>query len=106
MAREKRLPQNQPVRVSIVVACRNEMADIRAFVDSLLAQDADGLQWEAILADGMSDDGTRQFLEDLPAAFATFHVSYGLGFAAGLLRLGSRPAELPVSGSAFTRLTR
>ena len=52
------------MRVSVVVACRNEMADIRAFVDSLLAQDTGGLQWEAILADGMSDDGTRQFLED------------------------------------------
>ena len=58
------MKENREVRVSIVVACRNEMADIRAFVNSLLAQDAGGLEWEAILADGMSDDGTREFLEE------------------------------------------
>lgn len=40
------------------------MADIRAFVDSLLAQDTGDLEWEAILADGMSDDGTREFLDE------------------------------------------
>ncbi len=62
------------VRVSIVVACRNEMADIRAFVDSLLAQDAGGLEWEAIIADGMSDDGTREFLEEYCAGHARVRV--------------------------------
>jgi succinoglycan biosynthesis protein ExoA len=50
-------------RVSIVVACRNEIGHIRAFLDSLLPQDAGDFGWEAIIADGMSDDGTREFLE-------------------------------------------
>ena len=50
--------------VTIVVACRNEMRDIRSFLESLLAQDTGGLAWEAIIADGLSTDGTREFLED------------------------------------------
>lgn len=51
------------VRVSIVVACRNESKHIAAFLDSLLAQDMGDIRWEAILADGASDDGTREVLD-------------------------------------------
>jgi cellulose synthase/poly-beta-1,6-N-acetylglucosamine synthase-like glycosyltransferase len=68
LAKERHVNESREVRVSIVVACRNEMADIRSFVDSLLAQDAGSLEWEAILADGMSEDGTREFLEEYCAA--------------------------------------
>ncbi len=50
------------VRVSIVVACRNEIKHIAAFLDSILAQDMEDIAWEAILADGMSNDGTREVL--------------------------------------------
>lgn len=53
----------EEVRVSIIVPCRNEITHIRPFLDSLLAQDMDGIPWEAIVADGMSDDGTREVLE-------------------------------------------
>jgi len=49
-------------RVSIVVACRNESKYIQAFVDSLLAQDLAGFDWEIIVADGASDDGTSEIL--------------------------------------------
>lgn len=49
-------------RISIVVACRNEAAHIGAFLDSLLGQDMTGIEWEAIAADGMSEDGTRAIL--------------------------------------------
>jgi len=52
------------VRVSIIVACRNEINHIRALLDSLLAQDMDGIPWEAIIADGMSNDGTASILEE------------------------------------------
>ncbi len=52
------------VRVSIVVACRNEIKHIAAFLDSILAQDMTGIAWEAILADGMSNDGTREILDE------------------------------------------
>jgi succinoglycan biosynthesis protein ExoA len=50
-------------RISIIVACRNEITHIRRFLNSLLSQDLDGMSWEAILADGMSDDGTRDVLD-------------------------------------------
>jgi glycosyltransferase involved in cell wall biosynthesis len=50
--------------ITIVVACRNEASHIRAFLDSLVRQDFGAFAWEAIIADGMSDDGTRAILED------------------------------------------
>ena len=50
--------------VSIVVPCRNEAGAIRAFLESLLAQNLEGLDWEVIVADGMSDDGTLAILEE------------------------------------------
>ncbi len=50
--------------LTIIVACRNEKGHIREFLDSLLAQDLSGISWEAIIADGMSDDGTRQILNE------------------------------------------
>jgi succinoglycan biosynthesis protein ExoA len=50
--------------VSIVVACRNESKHIREFVDSLLTQDLEGMDWELIIADGMSVDGTREFARE------------------------------------------
>jgi succinoglycan biosynthesis protein ExoA len=57
------MTQHEPVRVTIIVACRNEISHIRAFLDSLVAQDMHGISWEAIIADGMSDDGTMGVLQ-------------------------------------------
>ena len=48
--------------LSIVVACRNESKHIGTLIDSILAQDLAGFEWEAIIADGMSEDGTRELL--------------------------------------------
>ena len=53
----------EAIHISIVVACRNERAHVLAFLDSLFEQDLDGFEWEALIADGMSDDGTRQIVE-------------------------------------------
>jgi GT2 family glycosyltransferase len=52
------------VDISIVVACRNEAPHIARFLDSLLDQEMEGLAWEAIIAEGMSSDGTRAIIED------------------------------------------
>jgi succinoglycan biosynthesis protein ExoA len=49
--------------VSIVVPCRNEAKAIDAFLNSLLNQEMGNINWEVIIADGMSDDGTRKILE-------------------------------------------
>jgi succinoglycan biosynthesis protein ExoA len=60
----KGLPQASAVAsISLVVACRNEYRHMRVFLDSLLRQDLDGFNWEIIVADGMSDDGTRSVLD-------------------------------------------
>jgi glycosyltransferase involved in cell wall biosynthesis len=55
-------------RISIVVACRNEIRHIREFLDSILSQDLAGMDWEVIVADGMSEDGTREVLEQYAAS--------------------------------------
>jgi len=50
-------------RVSVIVPCRNEAAHIDAFVASVLAQWLPpGWTLELIVADGASDDGTRERL--------------------------------------------
>jgi len=57
-----------PLTLSIVVPCRNEANAIRPFLDSLLAQYLAGIEWEVIIADGMSDDGTRAILQEYARA--------------------------------------
>lgn len=59
-----------PTRVSIIVPCRNEAAHIRALLDAIDRQEGlDDFDWEAIVADGCSDDGTAQIIE----AYAAEH---------------------------------
>lgn len=55
--------------VSIVVPCRNEASDIEACLGCILAQEAlpDGRTFEVLVADGMSDDGTRPKVSALAA---------------------------------------
>ena len=51
--------------ISIVVPCRNEKDHIEACVRSLLAQEPPSGGFEVIVADGLSDDGTRDTLKRL-----------------------------------------
>lgn len=48
--------------VSVIVPCRNEVKNIDSFFNSLAKQDLAGIDWEVVVADGMSDDGTREKL--------------------------------------------
>jgi succinoglycan biosynthesis protein ExoA len=48
--------------VSVMVPCRNEREHIEAAVKSILAQQPPSGDFEVIVADGMSDDGTREIL--------------------------------------------
>jgi glycosyltransferase involved in cell wall biosynthesis len=56
------------MKISIIVPCRNEKRHIRDFLDSLLAQELDP-DWmiEILVADGFSDDGTRDLLRQYSA---------------------------------------
>lgn len=51
-------------RVSIVLPCRNEAGHIEACIQSILAQEAPEGGMEVIVADGMSTDGTHEYLEE------------------------------------------
>jgi glycosyltransferase involved in cell wall biosynthesis len=55
---------DQPA-ISVVIPCRNEKGHIESCVRSMLAQQPPGEGFEIIVADGMSDDGTRDILERL-----------------------------------------
>jgi len=55
--------KSQRVDVSIVVPCRNEIGHIRRFLHSVSVQETPGMNVEVLVADGMSDDGTRQVLD-------------------------------------------
>lgn len=56
-------PQDTPAWVSVIAPCRNEAGHIAAFCESALAQVLPpGWQMEVLVADGCSDDGTRELL--------------------------------------------
>lgn len=50
------------IALSIVVLCRNERDHIGGCLDSLLSQDIPADEYEVLVVDGMSDDGTRQIV--------------------------------------------
>jgi len=52
------------VRVSVVLPCRNEALFIRGCLDSILANDYPRDWLEILVVDGMSDDGTREVVEE------------------------------------------
>jgi glycosyltransferase involved in cell wall biosynthesis len=56
---------DQAPAVSVVIPCRNERRHIEACVRSMLAQVPPPGGFEVIVADGMSDDGTREILQRL-----------------------------------------
>ncbi|MGK2898776.1 MAG: glycosyltransferase family 2 protein [Burkholderiaceae bacterium] len=56
-------------QVSIIVPCRNERSYIEGFCAGVLRQQlAPGWRWQLVVADGQSDDGTRELLQALSAA--------------------------------------
>jgi succinoglycan biosynthesis protein ExoA len=60
--------------VSVVVPCRNEVDHIETALRSVLAQETSPGEFEVIVADGMSDDGTRQILKKLADEDQRLHI--------------------------------
>ena len=60
--------------VSVVIPCRNEKDHIEACVRSILTQEPPPGGFEVILADGMSDDGTRDILKGLIEQDSHVHI--------------------------------
>ncbi|MBO9540006.1 glycosyltransferase family 2 protein [bacterium] len=50
--------------LSVIVPCRNERQHIAPFLEAVLAQAREGFELEVLIADGMSDDGTREVLAE------------------------------------------
>jgi succinoglycan biosynthesis protein ExoA len=66
-------PWNQIV--SVISPCRNEMGHIGPFLESVLAQSLPaGVTLEVLIADGQSDDGTREWLDEYAQANPWIHV--------------------------------
>jgi succinoglycan biosynthesis protein ExoA len=80
--------------VSIVLPCRNEQGYIQACLQSVLDQDRPEGGLEILVADGMSTDGTREYLQQMSRAHPEIRVldnpgrivSTGLNAAIGVAR--------------------
>jgi glycosyltransferase involved in cell wall biosynthesis len=57
-------PPERPL-VSVIIPCRNEAEGIEGCLASVLAQEEPEGGFEVIIADGMSEDGTREVVERL-----------------------------------------
>lgn len=68
------MQQSGEIHVSVVVPCRNEICYVREFLDSVSRQELDGIGMEVLVADGMSDDGTRQVLAKFERKFAALRI--------------------------------
>jgi glycosyltransferase involved in cell wall biosynthesis len=68
------MPENESVQVSAVVPCRNEVRHVRSFLDSVFRQELGQIKLEVLIADGLSDDGTRQILDEYKSRYATLRV--------------------------------
>lgn len=78
--------------ISVIVPCRNERGHVIRFLDNLLAQELDAdWQLEILIADGLSDDGTRELLQqfshvriiDNPGRIVSTGLNAAIGAATG-----------------------
>ena len=60
--------------VSIVLPCRNEQGYIQDCLESILKQEPPEGGFEILVADGMSTDGTREYLRQMAAAHPQIRV--------------------------------
>jgi len=68
------MQESEALRVSVVVACRNEIRHIEGFLDCVRRQDLGRIDMEVVIADGMSVDGTRRVLLEFAKRFAAVRV--------------------------------
>lgn len=81
--------QDPGLVATVIVPCRNERGEIEAFLDDLEKQQGVPGEWEVIVADGDSDDGTLEILRRRAASNPRLcvvrnelqHVSPGLNLA-------------------------
>jgi succinoglycan biosynthesis protein ExoA len=92
----------EPVaRVSVVIPCRNEFWYIRACLDSVFRQELDGIEMEVLVADGMSDDGTREILGELAREYVSLRILDNPG---RIVSTGVNRAILAARGEIVVRM--
>jgi glycosyltransferase involved in cell wall biosynthesis len=87
--------------VSIVVPCRNERDQIETAIQSILAQEPPPGEFEVIVADGMSDDGTRSILLKLAKENSRLRI---VDNPAGTVSTGLNAAIREAKGSVIMRM--
>src|SRR6266581_1092719 len=60
--------------VSVILPCRNERSHIEASLRSVLNQEPPEGGFEIIVADGVSTDGTREYLQEMAARHSKLRV--------------------------------
>ena len=80
------------MQLSIITPLFNRLDLTRAFVAALPGTLPLGLEWECVLVDDGSTDGTQTWLDSLPPPFRTFQNERNLGFAAAC-NYGAREAR-------------
>ena len=96
------LPESDPIRVSIIVAARNEQRNIREALQSLL--ELDYPDYELIVVDDRSEDETGRILDEMAAAsprLKVIHVDTQLNAqlaATAAVQLRSNPAVVLFNG--------
>lgn len=89
------------IRVSVITPCRNERNYIEGFLNSLLQQETDGLRVEFLIADGGSNDGTRELLNGYAAYFPEVRV---FDNPSGSVPAGLNQLILKASGDIIIRM--
>lgn len=87
--------------ISIIVPCRNERNFAGTFVRSLESQDFAGLDWEVIIADGMSTDGTQDELRGAIGTNARFRI---IDNPEGIVSTGLNAAIQIARGDVIVRM--
>ena len=82
----------RPLPLSIVTPLYNRLDLTQAFVSALPASLPSGVEWECLLVDDGSTDGTREWLGSVPPPFRALHHERNLGFAAAINH-GARAAR-------------
>lgn len=60
----------KPIRISVVIPCRNEVRYIRECIEAIYANElSTNIELNVFVVDGMSDDGTRELVQDLEREF-------------------------------------
>ena len=87
--------------VTLMIPCRNEAATIERCLRSVMAQEGLDAEWEVLVADGLSDDGTSQILERLAAAEPRLRV---IANPQGIVSTGLNAALRQARGDVILRL--